>query len=160
MFLGRFFRGVYIARNGMVFDPRWYFFHHDLSDVNVTTWRSWRKLYWHFQRKGRAKGYTPHMPFDADWYMAAYPEAAAAVSSGAAKTALSYYMLQGGAAGHNPSDLFCEESYLLTHPDVNKALDEQQFISGYHHYVLHGAKEGRLVTPPGTQPTGWQTAAP
>ncbi|MEO0371478.1 MAG: glycosyltransferase [Pseudomonadota bacterium] len=100
------------------------------------------------------------MPFDADWYLKTYPEATEAVSSGKAKSALAFYMLEGAAVGHNPSDLFCEKSYLQTHLDVDKALSENQFISGYHHYMLHGAKEGRLVTPPGRSATDWQTAPP
>lgn len=74
--------------------------------------------------------------FDADWYVAAYPE----LKIEKAK-ALWHYLETGEAQGLNPSGQFDTALYLELYSDVNPL-----HMSPLYHYAQYGQKEGRICT--------------
>jgi hypothetical protein len=92
-------------------------------------------------RLGRAEawGQMPLMAryFDRAWYLAAYPDVAAAGAD-----PFRHYLRRGAAEGRDPGPLFSTRWYLAMHPDVAAA-----GINPLVHYVRWGAAEGRRVFP-------------
>lgn len=77
--------------------------------------------------------------FDADWYLATYPDVAAA-----GQNPLYHFLAHGAAEGRHPGPLFDTRRYLADNRDV-AAAGENPLI----HYLLHGRAEGRAATPVG-----------
>lgn len=76
--------------------------------------------------------------FDADFYLAKYPDVAAA-----GLDPLEHYSSHGWREGRNPSPSFDTKFYLRAYPDV-AAGD----LNPLNHYAVYGAKEGRAAVPP------------
>lgn len=74
--------------------------------------------------------------FDADWYLAAYPDVASSSDS------LRHYLDFGWKEGRNPGPLFDTKWYIATYPDVASS-GENPLI----HFLQWGATEGRLPHP-------------
>ncbi|MCF3947282.1 glycosyltransferase [Acidiphilium iwatense] len=75
--------------------------------------------------------------FDAEWYLATYPEADHCCGSDPG-LALDYYLRFGCRLGHSPSPLFDELFYLNRNPDVAALIRAGQYRSGFDHYCQHG----------------------
>jgi GT2 family glycosyltransferase/glycosyltransferase involved in cell wall biosynthesis len=73
--------------------------------------------------------------FDASWYMARYPDVAAANVD-----PLVHYVKRGGVERRDPGPNFSTAWYLQRYPDVNAAR-----INPLVHYLAHGAAEGREI---------------
>ncbi len=71
--------------------------------------------------------------FDAAWYLATYPDVAAAGIDPAR-----HYLKAGAQEGRNPSARFSGRDYLDRNPDVARAGSNPLM-----HYLRHGAREGR-----------------
>lgn len=78
--------------------------------------------------------------FDAQWYLAQYPELAA--NKLARKNPALHYLKVGGFQGFDPGPGFDSQWYLEQYPDV-KAIAINPLV----HYLLHGADEGRRIRP-------------
>ena len=86
------------------------------------------------------------LPFDEEFYMAMYPDLAAAHNTGQISDLKTHFAEQGyfeGRFGIRPS--VDEEFYKKTYRDVADAVDLGQLSSGYDHYVKIGASEGRFA---------------
>ena len=77
--------------------------------------------------------------FDADWYLAAYPDVAEAGSNPA-----DHYLSDGWREGRNPGPDFSSNGYLKANRDVATA-----GLNPLIHYLEHGISEGRLPGDPG-----------
>ncbi len=73
--------------------------------------------------------------FDADWYLAKYPEVATA-----GHDPFSHYVSIGAAAGHDPSPNFSTLHYLQRYPDLARA-----GVNPLLHYLDFGMWEGRQI---------------
>lgn len=78
--------------------------------------------------------------FDADWYLAQYPELAN--DRLARSNPALHYLKKGGFQGLDPGPAFDSTWYLQQYPDV-KAIEVNPLL----HYLLHGADEGRRIRP-------------
>ncbi|WP_151443480.1 hypothetical protein [Halomonas lysinitropha] len=79
--------------------------------------------------------------FDADWYLARYPDVKA--DAHLAEAPHEHYLLFGGFEGRNPCPEFESTYYLEIYPDVAEA-----GMNPLVHYLLHGRSEGRRIHPP------------
>jgi hypothetical protein len=87
--------------------------------------------------------------FDADWYLAVYPDIAEAVEAGRFASAWAHYKDFGRAEGRLPmAPPFNEQFYLNNNPDVRRAIERGEFLSALDHYVKCGHAEGRSTIPP------------
>lgn len=75
--------------------------------------------------------------FDAEWYLANYPDVAAGKLN-----PIDHYLLHGGFERRDPSQLFSSGWYLDTYLDV-----EQAGINPLVHFLLYGKNEGRSPKP-------------
>jgi len=75
--------------------------------------------------------------FDADWYVARYPDVAAAGVDPAL-----HFVLIGGGQQRDPGPKFDTQDYLERYPDVAAT-----GASAFLHYLESGKKEGRVVFP-------------
>ena len=75
--------------------------------------------------------------FSADWYLARYPDVAAA-----GMDPLEHYLRHGAAEGRDPGPDFCTGAYLRRYPDVAQA-----GVNPLLHYLMHGQSEGRDAGP-------------
>jgi hypothetical protein len=73
--------------------------------------------------------------FDADWYLATYPDIAAANVDPAI-----HYLDCGWQEGRNPSANFCSSDYLSRHADVARI-----GVNPLIHFIEHGSFEGREI---------------
>jgi glycosyltransferase involved in cell wall biosynthesis/SAM-dependent methyltransferase len=80
--------------------------------------------------------------FDAEWYVAQYPDVLAAAADPAR-----HYLLEGGFQQRDPGPAFSSEYYLRSNPDVRRAA-----FNPLLHYILHGAGARRSST---TAHLGW-----
>lgn len=122
------------------FDPTWYLVAYG-SQSSVQAYRG--DYFAHFRAEGRAKGYLPHIPFDEEWYRAAYPDAAAEIATGQFRDAYDHYLRKGVGLRFNPCDEFDEEFYRALYPDVAEEIAAGKFVSGYQHFMFNGRLEGR-----------------
>ena len=81
--------------------------------------------------------------FDVAWYLAQYPDVAAA-----SVDPISHYVISGAKEGCDPNPLFDTDWYLAQYPDVAAA-----GVNPLWHYLVSGAKEGRDPNP--LFDTGW-----
>ena len=92
--------------------------------------------------------------FDEAFYLAQYPDVAAAVARGDFSSGEEHFQLFGQAEGRLTAPLvdgFDEAFYLDQNPDVAAAVARGDFSSGEEHFQLFGRAEGRLLaenTPP------------
>lgn len=83
--------------------------------------------------------------FDAQFYLAANPDVADAVSKGVF-TAEEHFQLYGKFENRAPSAFFDPDLYLAANPDVAAALQIGAIKSAYQHFLDHGLDEGRDPT--------------
>lgn len=79
--------------------------------------------------------------FDAEWYLAAYPDVRQAEQY--SKAPHMHYLHHGGFEGRNPCPEFDSAYYLKQYPDVAEA-----GTNPLVHYLQHGRHEGRRIFPP------------
>lgn len=84
---------------------------------------------------------VPWAVFDLDWYLAAYPEAAADLPNVNFYSVLRQYLDVGQAAGHSPNMYFDETWYRACNPDVVVAISEGRVESGFDHYCRDGFRD-------------------
>ena len=85
--------------------------------------------------------------FDANWYMATYPDVAAARIDPAV-----HFVDLGWREGRNPSAAFCTTRYLRRYPDVAELK-----VNPLLHFIEHGSFEGREVFGVGGLPARFGT---
>ena len=76
--------------------------------------------------------------FDRDWYLAHYPDVAAASID-----PIRHYLLHGAQEGRNPSPNFDTRFYLAQYQDVNEA-----GVNPLAHFLRFGKSEGRTAVSP------------
>jgi hypothetical protein len=81
--------------------------------------------------------------FDANFYVAAYPDVALALRRRQIASACAHYLTFGRFEGRLPQ--FSESSYLSKNPDVAYAVRRGQFRSGYEHWLKIGRYEKRSL---------------
>ena len=86
---------------------------------------------------------------DEAWYVAAYPDVAAAISAGVHKTAKEHFILHGYFEGRLPYEIPVDEKwYLATYLDVAEAIKRGDHRSAAEHFRSNGYLEGRLPSDP------------
>jgi hypothetical protein len=84
--------------------------------------------------------------YDEEFYLAEYPDVAAAVASGALfKSGWYHYSAIGRKEGRLGAPTFDEKFYLNSYPDVKEAVFNKIFPSGQSHYESAGREEGRIA---------------
>jgi len=82
------------------------------------------------------------------WYLATYPDVAAAVESGALKSARDHYIAAGFFENRMPLPVEVDEPwYVKEYPDVAEAIKAGAFANGTQHFARNGFQEGRLPSP-------------
>lgn len=76
--------------------------------------------------------------FDANYYLEAYPDVAAAVANGQLSSAKQHYDVYGWHEGRDPNSFFDTSDYLAGNPDVAAA-----GVNPWDHYVTFGVNENR-----------------
>jgi len=97
-----------------------------------------------FQRVG-AFNVAPAPFFDESWYLATYPDVAAAVANGEFRSGFDHFQTYGQREGRNPSAYFSQSYYLAQNPDVAAAVRAGAFASGFAHFIAYGQQEGRAA---------------
>ncbi|WP_341938844.1 hypothetical protein [Marinimicrobium sp. C2-29] len=123
--------------------------HAFLTVQNSMFWRSTFPLRWVLSKvkkvgglfgrraiKRQAKLVKESDLFDAEWYIAKYPD----VAESGAKPEV-HYIRFGGTEGRDPGPYFSSKNYLQANPDVAKA-----GLNPLVHYMQHGKNEGRPLT--------------
>ncbi len=86
-----------------------------------------------------SRGRTPiWRRFDAEWYLAQYPEAASHMRDAGIDDPEAYYWSYGGKLGHAPNMFFDEAWYLGCNPDIAAHVAAGGARSGFEHYLLDG----------------------
>ncbi|MVW73293.1 FimV family protein [Bordetella sp. 15P40C-2] len=108
--------------------------------VTVLSKPIWSALFWRRKSKGLAHADRRLIEiieasglFDAQWYLATYPEVTASKMS-----PIEHYLKLGAAQGYNPGPRFDAAYYLNKYSDVAKAN-----MNPLIHYIKHGRFEGR-----------------
>jgi hypothetical protein len=84
------------------------------------------------------------IPVDEAWYLAEYPDVAAAIAAGDIRSAQHHFIASGYFEGRLPSPLDLDEVwYLSTYPDVADGIAPGDFQSAQEHFREHGYDEGR-----------------
>lgn len=83
--------------------------------------------------------------FDPTFYLGRNPDVAAAIQSGAFRTAFEHFSKFGFTEGRSPSAVFASD-YLTKNQDVAAAVTQGFFKSGFEHFIKHGMAEGREPT--------------
>jgi len=81
--------------------------------------------------------------FDEHYYLAIYPNVAAAVAAGQFATGYDQYVKYGQYEGYSPSPFWNESWYLQQNPDVAAAVRAGKVSSGFMQYYLFGQYENR-----------------
>lgn len=82
---------------------------------------------------------------DESWYLATYPDVAAAVRKGALKSAREHYIRAGYFENRLPASIMVDEEwYINEYPDVLTAIKSGALSSAQQHFERNGFKEGRL----------------
>gem|GEM_PF-1859142 len=74
--------------------------------------------------------------FDANWYLAAYPDVGAC-----GMDAVEHFMTHGYLEGRDPNGHFSVVEYIAANPDIPLT------INPFLHFIMHGAAEGRRLRP-------------
>ncbi len=85
--------------------------------------------------------------FDADWYVARYPEVARAIAAGQFLSALHHYSCNETPTAFDPLADFSEAHYAARHPDVAAAIAKGAFRNAYMHFLPAGVRELRSPAP-------------
>ena len=86
--------------------------------------------------------------FNENFYLASYPDVAAAVAAGTFSSGLQHFQLSGLAEGRIlVSPNYNEATYLQRYPDVAAAVAAGTFRSGLQHFIQSGYAEGRSGNP-------------
>jgi hypothetical protein len=95
----------------------------------------------------------PSQQFNAEAYLAANPDVAAAVQQRIYPNALAHYEQYGRFEGRNPSggapnpsQQFNEQAYLAANPDVAEAVQQGVYRTALDHFIQYGSSEGRDPT--------------
>lgn len=123
------------------FDPRYYLAnlsHDDREEAQQGPFASYLET---AGSPGPERRTTPY--FDPNWYVATYPEAAAALAAEDSPCALHYYLVHGSRTGHDPICDFSQSDYFALYPDVAEAVHHKQFSNGFHHFIEHGVTDPR-----------------
>jgi hypothetical protein len=84
---------------------------------------------------------------DEEWYVAAYPDIAEAIASGAVRSARNHFIENGYFEGRLPFDLSVDDEwYLKAYPDVAEGISRGDFRSAKDHFQNYGYREGRSPT--------------
>jgi glycosyltransferase involved in cell wall biosynthesis len=113
-----------------------------LSRLNVPLERARRLAFWlrlRFAWSARIRALRSGL-FDPDWYLATYPEVAAAGAD-----PFSHYVSTGAAEGRDPGPQFSTLRYLQRYPDLARA-----GVNPLLHYLDFGMREGREIFPADT----------
>ncbi len=124
------------------FDAAWYAARHaeTLAAEGVTGSDELEAFYW---QKGCRLGHSPNMFFDEAWYLSTYPDVAAHVATGGARSGFEHY-IRDGHRDRSPHWLFDERYYLSANRDITQGvLQRQHFVNGYDHYLAVGNAEFR-----------------
>jgi len=81
--------------------------------------------------------------FDEHYYLAKYPNVAAAVAAGEIVSGYDHYIKYGQYEGYSPSPYWDEAWYLQKNPDVAAAVQAGKVSSGFMQYYLYGQYENR-----------------
>jgi len=85
---------------------------------------------------------------DRDWYMAAYPDVAEAVSRKIVTDASDHFRRFGYFEHRMPYQILVREDwYLEQYPDVREAIEQRAFATGQNHFDVFGYREGRMPFP-------------
>lgn len=85
---------------------------------------------------------------DCDWYMAAYPDVAEAVSKEIVTDARDHFRRFGYFEHRMPYQILIHEDwYVEQYPDVRDAIERRAFTSGQNHFEVSGYREGRMPFP-------------
>ncbi|NKN34474.1 FG-GAP-like repeat-containing protein, partial [Marichromatium bheemlicum] len=79
--------------------------------------------------------------FDADFYLAANPDVAAAVAAGIIATAEAHFLTWGAAEGRAPNTGWDEAAYLAGNPDIAAAVATGQIASGIAHVLRNPSQD-------------------
>jgi hypothetical protein len=91
---------------------------------------------------------THRIPLDEQWYLAKYPDVAAAIRNGAVADARDHYLQHGYFENRMPYSIAVDAKwYLEQHRDVHEAVARKQFSSAQEHFEVVGFREGRLPYP-------------
>jgi GT2 family glycosyltransferase len=123
------------------FDADWYkrSYSADLTDIEQTP----ASLEAFYHGSGVRLRHSPNRYFDERWYLATYPDVAAAVSQGTFVSGFEHYGLNGHAA-RSPHWLFHERFYRSENADLTAdALKAGVYANGYDHYLRTGDREFR-----------------
>lgn len=92
-------------------------------------------------------GHASNPFFDERFYLARYPEIAAAVRAGQVPSGFAHYCRFGHREGRDPHWLFSERLYHALNPGLDEpALAAGGFANGYDHYLRVGSLEGRQAS--------------
>lgn len=80
--------------------------------------------------------------YDEAWYLARYPDVAAAITAGTYASGRDHWLVHGMAEGRSPSLLFDSAWYLAHNPDVASAVAAGS-TTAYGHFQDFGMAEGR-----------------
>jgi hypothetical protein len=82
--------------------------------------------------------------FDEKWYIAKYPDVAAAIAGGIFKSGRHHFIEVGYFEGRRPRDFEVDEKwYLEAYPDVADSVGKGVIRSARQHFNEHGYDEGR-----------------
>jgi GT2 family glycosyltransferase len=81
---------------------------------------------------------VPWVAFDAEWYLATYPEVCLELDENTAQAALYFYLQRGRNVGHSPNIYFDEAWYIRTYIDAADAIRRGEVVSGFEHYCRIG----------------------
>jgi hypothetical protein len=91
---------------------------------------------------------TQRIPLDEQWYLAKYPDVAAAIRNGAVADAQDHYFQHGYFENRMPYSIAVDATwYLEQNQDVREAVGRKQFSSAQEHFEVVGFREGRLPYP-------------
>ncbi len=85
--------------------------------------------------------------FDPVWYLATYPDVAAAIESGLWSCALEHYLCNDQPAAFDPNADFSEAYYRSVHLDVVPQLADGSIRNCFEHFLRFGAAERRKPHP-------------
>ncbi|MBE7211473.1 MAG: glycosyltransferase, partial [Gluconacetobacter diazotrophicus] len=119
------------------FDPVWYAACHPDAAAAGDDQARLEHFYW---EHGCRRGDSPNRAFDERWYLSAYPDIAAHVAAGGARSGFEHYAFQGGHADRAAHWLF-DEAYYRQHNRVD--LSPPGIRNGYGHFLLLGDRDDR-----------------
>lgn len=86
--------------------------------------------------------------FDADWYLASYPDVRVAFEAGQIASARDHYLSCGYFEGRWPRPINVDaEWYIRAYPDVAAAIRDRRVQTAQEHFARDGFNEGRTPFP-------------